>query len=168
MFFLLFTTVTLPRSFWLFLASVSSEDKMAFFLSSYQPILLFFKQSTDFISYIYITRNDGRSVKCCNTVTPAWSSNLKLSVFGLKKKTSHLGCNWSTIQDILKFIPFINKCKISFSPHITSIYILYKANFMFWLTHGAVKCLHHQLRLLINQLSVLHVTNRPPSGSLKG
>ena len=35
----------------------------------------------------------------------------------------------SAIQDILKCLPFINKCKYPFHPHITSIYILYKASF---------------------------------------
>lgn len=67
-----------------------------------------------------------RSVKCCNTnklspaaVTPAWSSNLKLaSVVGLKKNPHILVVTGqqSAIQDILKFIPIINKCKLSFPP----------------------------------------------------
>lgn len=67
-------------------------------------------------------------VKCCNmqkkekkiiktVVTSAKSSNLKLAVSSEKKKEAHTGDvtgHRNAVQDILKFIPFINKCKYPF------------------------------------------------------
>lgn len=50
-------------------------------------------------------------------VTSAKCSNLKLAVSSVKKKKAHTGDvtgHQNAIQDILKFIPFINKCKYPF------------------------------------------------------
>lgn len=59
-------------------------------------------------------KKKGKKIK--TVVTSAKSSNLKLAVSSVKKKahTGDVTGHRNAVQDILKFIPFINKCKYPF------------------------------------------------------